>query len=195
MNTSFKLDEHRMMDPKYVIRVVKDKWGNSSTWWERQASRAVKLGHYVAIRGRSDSNLYMLRCWLTAPKYSIDETLDSQNSMLLHIFSRGDTDNSCHDHPWLFETSILCGGYQECLPPKDWDPKSKKGPLHDQNMRWNTPGMTIKHKATDLHCVGVTIPGTCTLVRTGKRVRDWGFFPPGKPYMHWKAFLDEKAAK
>lgn len=176
-------------DPKLVLSMARTVWPHSPVWWEREAARAVGLGHFAVITGRSDDRLYLLRTWMTTPKMSEDERWDSQESVLLHFFARGDTDLACHSHPWPFRTTVLCGGYDEHLPPVNWSPGSELGPAYDQNIIWRGPGETVEHSVKDLHLVGRTVPGTFTLVRTGERVQDWGFHPHGKPFVPWKTFL------
>ncbi len=162
-------------------------WENGP-WFKREALTALHRGWYQAINGRTDDDLYLLRLWLTPPAPGEDGKFDSGNSLLLHCFARGDDDEALHDHPWNFRTTLLSGGYIENLPPPSWQ-KGELGPQWDQRCEVRITGDTIDRGAEDLHCVGRIAPNTWTLVRTGPRVRDWGFHPHGLPWVGWRSYL------
>lgn len=163
-------------------------WANGP-WWEREAIAAIARGWFFPIPSRARDSLYLLRMWLTEPKRYDAERFDSGDSLMLHYFAQGDDDASLHDHPWNFRTTVVFGGYDEHLPPLDWQPRSELGPEWMQNIVFRSAGRTIEHEATDLHCVGRIKPGTFTLVRTGPRERSWGFHPPGKKWTPWRTYL------
>lgn len=177
-------------------------------WWVCAALEKLRCGHYFAITGRNDYDLYLMRLWLSAPQVLASddggERFDSGDSILLHWFARGDDDEALHDHPWDFSTEILAGGYTEHLPTGGWlanawlgkrliaiDPHTLPGPDWQARTVRRNAGERVVKQATDLHCVGAVDPGTWTLVRTGPRVRDWGFHPPGRPWVPWRQYLDE----
>lgn len=173
----------------------------SGTWWEREAALAFRRGDYLVIPGRGDSDVYMARFWLSAairrPASQGGEAIESGESLLLHYFARGDDDQALHDHPWDFRTTILVGGYQECMPPTEWMPTTVDialGPPWDKRREWRRAGETLGHLSTDLHCVQSVSPDTWTLVRTGPRIRPWGFHPPDQPWVDYRAFLDSAKA-
>jgi hypothetical protein len=134
--------------------------------------------------------------WVSPPvlnKAGSRERFKAGNSLLLHYFFRGDDDQALHDHPWAFRTRILTGGYLEHLPPREWRPHDPKGPAWDKRIVPRNAGEEVVHMATDLHCVGVVQPGTFTLVDTGPREREWGFHPPGMPWINADDYLAVKA--
>lgn len=170
---------------------------DASSWMKAAAREAILAGHFKVIPNRKRTGPYLLRCWLTTPTRSIKDGYagwESGNSLLLHRFFAPDDDNALHDHPWDFRTRILQGGYIEYAPPFIWDPRSVLGPPYGGYMARVDVGTTIDHEATDLHAVGKLLRGdpTWTLVETGPRVRDWGFFPPGKPRVPAMTFLGRK---
>lgn len=177
-------------------------WRNGA-WWEREAVHAYARGDFLIIPGRNDDDVYMARFWLSfairrASESTSGEAIESGDSLLLHFFARGDDDQALHDHPWDFRTTILRGGYDEHLPYIEWMPSAidclGDGPAWDARVVGRYVNQTIEHRATDLHCVGNVQPGTWTAVRTGKRVREWGFHPPGQRWQPYREFLKAKKA-
>lgn len=187
-----------------------EQW--SPMWWVHAAFDALTQGRMHLIPQRNDRDaLYLARFWLTPPKPDRNDPgrWESAESVLLHYFATGDDDQALHDHPWNFQTTILAGEYDEHLPPYAWesvmpptttwrrghahftesDWKAMGGPAWNQRIETRRAGETIRRDRMDLHCVGRVAPGTWTLVRTGQRLRDWGFHPPGKPWVPWREFL------
>ena len=171
------------------------------SWYHHAALDAIDRGHFLIITGRNHADPYLLRCWLTPPKTSnptekTDERQESGASVLLHLIARPDDDEALHDHPWSFRTTILAGGYDEEIPDdtyRDYADLDEPGhgPTKTRTVTRH-PGDTIFHTATDLHRIR-TIHGACwTLVSTYTRCRNWGFHPPGQP---WIPFADFLAAK
>lgn len=175
--------------PVELVPNLINRWRHGGNWWERAAAQAFDRGNHRVITARTATEVYLLRFWLTPPQAGPDQGLESANSVLLHYFVRGDDDQALHDHPWDFTTTILCGGYWECLPPHDWN-NVNSGPAFDARSEFRGPGMTVRREQHQLHSVGQVLPGTFTLVRTGERGRDWGFHPPGKPWVNWRTFLN-----
>ncbi len=158
-------------------------------WFKREALEALHRGWYQTINARTERDLYLLRFWLTKPEGGDDGKFESGDSLLLHYFARADDDAALHDHPWEFRTLILSGGYVEHLPPTSWSDLCIDGPEWDQRCELRMTGDMIVRKSLDLHCVGRIAPNTWTMVRTGPRERDWGFHPPGKPWVNWREYL------
>ena len=179
--------------PVEKVPDVINHWRHGNHWWERAAAQAYDRGNHRVITARTNKEVYLLRFWLTPPQAGPDQGLESGDSVLLHYFVRGDDDEALHDHPWDFTTTILCGGYWECLPPHDWANPHQlhavPGPAFDAHSEFRGPGMTVVRERYQLHSVGKVLPGTFTLVRTGTRAREWGFHPPGKPWTPWRTFL------
>lgn len=165
------------------------RWRSGGNWWQRAAAQACDAGNYRVISARNSKEIYLVRCWLTPPVAGPDQGFESAESVLLHYFVRGDDDQSLHDHPWDFTTTILTGGYWEHLPPADWQFGDAVGPTWNERIEVRAAGMTVNRIADHLHCVGDVLPGTWTLVRTGARKRDWGFHPPGQLWTPWRTFL------
>jgi hypothetical protein len=185
------------MTPDFVRYLASTSWRHGP-WWQREACRALDNGQSLIIPTRTGTEVYLLRCWLSVPVVMPSDVdgsrFESGESLLLHFFARGDDDEALHDHPWHFRTTILTGGYEEHLPPLDWDAASGLGPAWNRRKMLRTSTQTIAHAATDLHCVGRILPGTWTLVRTERRIRDWGFHPPGKPWVPYRQYLDSRRA-
>lgn len=193
------------MDPTTPLRLdqiptLMAQYATGDEWWKRAAAAAHAAGHSRVIPGRNDDDAYLLRFWLTPPVKGDDQGFDSGDSVLLHVFARGDDDQALHDHPWDFQTTIIAGGYWEHLPPQAWLTTNRPGGLIRENdlapgPAWNErrefrrAGQTIKREARDLHCVGEILPGTVTLVRTSPKWRAWGFHPPGQSWIPYRQFL------
>ncbi len=179
------------MNTKQLLALARSEWSSSYTWYEQAAHQAIQKGWYRFIDSPGDPNIYLARFWLTEPVVKPDGDLDSQNSVLLHYFLRPDSDRSFHDHPSDFTTHILHGGYREQLPPKTWRSTSKVGPVIGGNPVWRRAGDTIKHGAADLHLIDTLRQDTWTIFTMGPRVRVWGFFPFGKPWVDSETYLEQ----
>lgn len=115
-------------------------------------------------------NPYMLRWWVIP-----------RNPMLnifIHKFVRSDDDRALHDHPWPFMSFLLSGSYQE---------------ITDTSIILRQRFSSGIHKASHRHRV-VLLEGAqrrelpCwTLVITGPKIREWGFWCP-RGFVHWKSF-------
>lgn len=86
-------------------------------------------------------------------------------SLRLHHWLRPDDDRAFHDHPWWFVTIVLKGGYTD---------RSSRGDdrLHAGSVRFRP--------ALHQHTVYPGANGAWTLVVTGRKLRDWGFWLDGK---------------
>lgn len=84
----------------------------------------------------------------------------------VHWINLPDDDRDPHDHPWNFTSIVLRGGYTEALHT-DRDHSS----LHERG-RWSAHRMTtgLAHQIIRLE------PRTVTLILTGRRSREWGFW-------------------
>lgn len=118
---------------------------------------------------------YMLR-WYLIPR-------NRRLNIYLHKFCRDDDDRALHDHPWWFVSVMLRGMYIEYMP-------------HSQGAcRVRRAVSFAFRKATHQHRVelrkredGSPIP-CCTLVVTGRKVREWGFWCP-KGFVPWHQFVN-----
>jgi hypothetical protein len=132
-------------------------------------------------------NPYLLR-WYVIPRNRFF-------NIYLHKFCRSDDDRALHDHPWLFNFSILLEGtYHEHLPG-DKRVRRMAGKLSGFKFRWGKS----PHRVKLLNNVvqefiprwGLRIDGeepVWTLFITGPKVREWGFYCP-KGWRHWKDFV------
>ncbi len=116
-------------------------------------------------------NPYMLR-WYLIPR-------NPWLNLYLHEFLRDDDDRALHDHPWWFVSIMLKGMYNEIR---------ENG--HRGQVR-GAPSIAYR-RATDRHRVvletrdGKVVP-CWTIVITGPKVRDWGFWCP-KGFVVWHEF-------
>lgn len=109
-------------------------------------------------------------------------------NIYVHEFLRSDDDRALHDHPWMFNCSILLEGmYWEHMPNG-----KRLREAGDWKFRWGR----APHRVELLEPLGRWTPIPCwTVFITGPRVRDWGFYCP-KGWVHWKQFTaaDDKGA-
>jgi hypothetical protein len=175
-----------------VREIAATQWTTGHRF-QRLAAELIREGRVQFIHNRNDDHVYLVRMWLTTPRMidlDGERQFDSSDSLLLHFFMHGDDDCALHDHPWDFETEIVHGGYEEHLPPHDWKPGSELGPQWDELITFRYCGERIRHRADSLHCVGRVVPGTMTMVRTGPKVRSWGFHPAEQCWVPWREFLN-----
>lgn len=95
-------------------------------------------------------------------------------SVRLHHWLAPDDDRAKHDHPWSFTTFVLKGGYTDSSPEGD------------DHLR----APAIRHrKATHQHTVFPDPGGCWTVIVTGPKIRNWGFWVKGKFVKMNKYFL------
>jgi hypothetical protein len=190
-----------MPTPQAVITSLLDLRNcHDIPWWTHAAIAAVARGHYIVIPGRQDSDAYLARYWLTPPLKD-EDGYSSSESIVLHQFIRGDDDGALHNHPYDFTTTILHGGYDEVVGPTagcgfyvNENGRATAQDLHGPcEALWATipqrVGNRVHKRSYELHMATNPLPDTWTLVQTGERARDWGFFPPGKPFVPWRKFV------
>lgn len=103
-------------------------------------------------------------------------------NLYLHLFLRSDDDRALHDHPWLFNASlVLAGTYKEhtiinggthVVTPRE--PGAFK-------FRWGKSPHRVALLARPKNSV-------ITLFFTGPVVREWGFYCP-KKWIPWQQFV------
>lgn len=119
-------------------------------------------------------NPYLLR-WFIIPR-------NPWFNIYLHKFCRDDDDRALHDHPWWFISIMVKGRYTEILAQ---DEHGGRGSVR------SAPGIAFR-RAQHRHRVvldskdGKAVP-CWTLVITGRKAREWGFWCP-KGFVHWKEF-------
>lgn len=126
----------------------------------------------------SKNNPYLLR-WHVIPR-------NQWFNIYLHKFIRDDDDRAFHDHPWWFVSLMLAGRYIEYF-----EKIVLNLPIIKKSVR--RFGSIVIRSATHKHRIelfkldnGSPIP-CWTLVVSGPRIRDWGFWCP-KGFVHWKEF-------
>ena len=133
---------------------------------------------------------YLLR-WHLRPK----QTGRSQFALYLHRFLQPD-ETVLHDHPWPSASWLLFGEQSEV-----W--KTAGGVAGPPSRHQLVPGNLVCRPAAHAHCLGLPrdddgtwIPAT-TLFATGRRVRDWGFWPEGRfvPEAEYQSRLSAIAAR
>lgn len=86
-------------------------------------------------------------------------------SIRLHHWLAPDDPRHRHDHPWSFVTFVLKGGYTDLSPSGD---QHLKAPA-------------VQHRdATHQHTVVPDEGGAWTVIVTGPKIREWGFWVNGK---------------
>ncbi len=116
---------------------------------------------------------YLLR-WHLRPKQSGR----SEHALYLHRFLQPDH-VVLHDHPWPSASWLLSGAQCEV-----WKPHG--GASEDPQRRQLIAGSLVCRPAVHAHCLGLSRdedgrwrPAT-TLFATGRRIREWGFWPEGR---------------
>ena len=127
-------------------------------------------------------------------------------NVYLHHVVRDDDDRACHDHPWQSLSLMLAGLLGEVY---EVDEDGLGVPV--QRVRFLAPGATVWRRAKFSHRLflskATAAPGEAwTLFITGPRLREWGFWCPGKQavgydgnggvlavptdrrWVHWKDF-------
>lgn len=110
-----------------------------------------------------------LRRWYLIPRNPV-------LNVYLHQFLRSDDDRALHDHPWWFVSLILKGGYTEVT--EQGTKRRRAGSIAFRRAAWRHRVALERQpiKAWE----GFEIPGRelpCwTLIVTGRRVREWGFW-------------------
>jgi hypothetical protein len=99
-------------------------------------------------------------------------------NIYLHEFLHSDDDRALHDHPWLFNVSILLvGSYVE--HEIEYGGVNKETRYEAGSVRFRGPRF--------FHRIELREGPTWTLFITGPVVRQWGFACP-KGWRHWKDF-------
>jgi hypothetical protein len=122
--------------------------------------------HHI-IGGKEDP--YLLR-WYLLPR-------NKRFNLYLHKFLRDDDDRALHDHPWWFISFVLKGSYREYLAPQ----------LSVVRRRFSLAFRPATHR----HRVALINNPTWTLILTGPKIREWGFWCP-KGFVHWRDFTDPR---
>lgn len=170
----------------------------------RWARRMISGQPHQIIGGADDP--YLLR-WYVIPRNPL-------LNVYVHKFLRDDDDRGLHDHPWWFITAILRGGYIEHTesPERRMVLKCRTSVFNVWSPFWRRSvgfrSATWRHRVALPH--GLNADGhvdssaprvPCwTLIITGRKVRDWGFWCPtysgqwrqriGERFVPWQEFGD-----
>ncbi len=133
---------------------------------------------------------YLLR-WHLRPKQSGQ----SEYALYLHQFLQPDH-AVLHDHPWPSASWLLSGEQHETWKPHGG---AARAPAH----RELVAGKLVCRPAVHAHCLGLPQDENgnwrpaVTLFATGRRVRDWGFWPEGNfvPEAEYQSRLAEIARR
>lgn len=99
----------------------------------------------------------------------------------LHHIYRPDKDPDPHDHPWAFWSLVLCGSYREKVWPDKANPGSYRFRVRNR-WSWARTGRDAAHIITR-----ISRP-LWTLVITGPRRSDWGFWENGE-FVPWREYV------
>lgn len=147
--------------------------------------RLLEVSRHVIAAGRPDEVIerhgmpYMERWHL------VRASSGALGNLYVHRFVRDD-DEDLHCHPWASTSFVLRGAYVERTDD------GKKG--------WSE-GDVVSRTAEERHAIDAVQPGTITLLATGPKTRDWGFYPViggQECFMsrdEYRAFRDRQNAK
>jgi hypothetical protein len=108
------------------------------------------------------------------------------------------SDDSClHNHPWLFKSLILKGGYWEITPDVDQHKldvtKTFDGSNGKTVKKWYGPGSFLNRPAHWIHRLELPEGQTCwTFVITFKKTKEWGFFTRQFGFLNWQNYRSKE---
>jgi hypothetical protein len=103
----------------------------------------------------------------------------------LHHIHQPDSDRDPHDHPWTFLSVILRGSYVEQV----WPLAGHAGYTlaHHRRFSAHRMGRASAHKIMSVS------PSLVTLIVTGPRRREWGFWQ-GSEFVPWQTYVAAEMA-
>jgi hypothetical protein len=99
----------------------------------------------------------------------------------LHHIHREDRESAPHDHPWWFISIILAGAYWEDV----FDDKTDTHRRSRYRGRFSI--RTLRRKQA--HMITQAYGPLWTMVFTGRRSSDWGFYPNGQ-FVPWQEYSE-----
>ena len=111
-------------------------------------------------------------------------------NIYVHQFLRSDDDRALHDHPWLFNCSILLEGDYIEHTPRDVFLRE----AGEWKFRWGGAAHRVELiEIPEVPEIGLkhTVLPCWTILITGPRIREWGFHCP-KGWVHWRDFTDSR---
>lgn len=125
---------------------------------------------------------YLLRWWLL-PRNPVF-------NVYLHRFCRPDDDRALHDHPWVWASLVLRGGYFEHtiaaggIARRHW---RAPGSLRVR-LPWTAHRVELRPLSVGMDLCGSPFAACWTLFMTGPRLRNWGFHCPERGWVPWQQF-------
>lgn len=107
-------------------------------------------------------------------------------AVYIHDILSGDEDRCPHSHPFPFISAVLRGGYLEEVHFPGGTVLGKAYKFF--HGRWSVH--TFPRGNGQVHRIDAVLPGTRTLVITGRRKDSWGFFVDGQGLVHWADYLN-----
>lgn len=104
----------------------------------------------------------------------------------LHHIHRPDRERDPHDHPWWFASLVLSGGYEETVLP---DKRNWRRAVVRRRPRWSLRCMPRR----SAHMITSADGLLWTLVLTGPRRADWGFWHDGR-FTPWREYPTENGS-
>jgi hypothetical protein len=98
-------------------------------------------------------------------------------SIRLHKFYKGDDMRAPHDHPWPFITIPLCKEYWELVPTEYASCRK-----YNRVRGWRPHYRPAKYR----HIVVDPDRPFWTIVLTGRKTNDWGFYPRPTKFVPWR---------
>lgn len=115
------------------------------------------------------NNKLYLRRYYIYPTNRRSDLDGARFSIKIHEICQSDEDRATHRHPWMFASLILKGSYEE--------------ELEEGRIKKFRPGKINFKPARQFHRLHLKTDKVWTLVITGKRKREWGFFVPWEEYL------------
>jgi hypothetical protein len=104
--------------------------------------------------------------------------------LMLHHIHRPDVDPDPHDHPWWFASFVLAGSYEEDV----WPDKLAPGSWFTRR-RCRFSLLSLDREAA--HIIRSIDGPLWTLVVTGRRAGEWGFWRDGS-FTPWQQYITRK---
>lgn len=155
----------------------------------RLVARTTARAPDFIIGGHDDP--YLIRWYITPWRRWLDTPPEQRRwwqwrwlskwlpTIYLHEFRRSDDDRALHDHPWLFNASVLLSGqYTEHTIAAGGIHRRQVLTAGDTRFRWGAAPHRVELTDGDCH----------TLFVTGPVVRRWGFHCPDAGWVHWRDF-------
>ena len=149
-------------------------WLRLVAWLHRRLLLAARARPAdVVIGPGSDGAPDYLRRWWILPRNRVF-------NVYLHRFGASDDDRALHDHPWLFNLSVVLAGELGEIKRDAWG-VPLLDPLRAGAVRFRWGAAPHRLELRSVHA--------WTLFVTGPRLREWGFYCP-RGWVRWQDFTD-----